>query len=251
MVMSMRRSIRWGTGAIIALFSGAIAYNLFFIQSAIKRNSDGRAVIVEPDRLGELAALAASEQAPSTRPAIRVSVRPKGISAQERNPARAAAILAVQRDLKALGFYDGALDGKLGPKTKAAIAAFQRKLGMKVTGVPDAATVERIRYELTLRRSIGDTASLGEVPSARPRHEAEPRDAMRAPNLASLAAAASMDRAAVMRLQRKLKVLGYDPGPIDGELGPATQRAIRHFQKDTGLDPTGLPDATVMMALGL
>ncbi len=251
MVMSMRRSIRWGTGAIIVLFSGAIAYNLFFIQSAIKRTSDGRAVIVEPDRLGELAAIAASEDLPVQRPMIRVSVRPKGLSAQERNPARAAAILAVQRDLKALGFYDGALDGKLGPKTKAAIAAFQRRLGMKVTGAPDAATVERIRYELTLRRSIGDTASLGPAPGSAPAQKSVIRDAGPAPDLASLAAAASMDRAAVMRLQRKLKALGYDPGPIDGELGPATQRAIRRFQKDTGLDPTGLPDATVMMALGL
>lgn len=250
----MRRSIRWGTGAIIALFSGAIAYNLFFIQTAIKRTSDGQAIVVEPDRLGELVALTTSPatEKRSSRGLVQVSVRPKGLSGHERNPAKAAAILAVQRDLKALGFYRGPLDGVAGPATRKAILAFQRKLGLKATGTPDPVTVERIRYELTLRRSIGSTASIEPADAASTRsRQAEASAREETPDLATLAASAAMPPEQVRRLQRKLKALGYDPGPVDGRLGPATRRAIRRFQKDSGLEVTGLPDTVVMMALGL
>ena len=38
----------------------------------------------------------------------------------------------------------------------------------------------------------------------------------------------------VMLLQQRLKALGYDPGPIDGIAGEATQRAIAAFFEDSG-----------------
>jgi hypothetical protein len=40
----------------------------------------------------------------------------------------------VQFALKGLGFYDGAIDGKLGPASKQAIAAFQRSIGTPASG---------------------------------------------------------------------------------------------------------------------
>lgn len=43
---------------------------------------------------------------------------------------------AVQTQLSRLGFYDGAADGRRGPKTDAAIAAYQRRIGLPVTGAP-------------------------------------------------------------------------------------------------------------------
>ncbi|MBB4007277.1 peptidoglycan-binding domain-containing protein [Allorhizobium taibaishanense] len=43
---------------------------------------------------------------------------------------------AVQSQLSRLGFYDGAADGRRGPKTDAAIAAYQRRIGLPVTGAP-------------------------------------------------------------------------------------------------------------------
>ncbi len=47
----------------------------------------------------------------------------------------------------------------------------------------------------------------------------------------------------VTRLQQRLKDLGYDPGPIDGQFGPATQMAVWAYQKLvlglTGTDITG------------
>jgi murein L,D-transpeptidase YcbB/YkuD len=37
-----------------------------------------------------------------------------------------------------------AVDGRLGPKTRAAIAAFQTRNGLKATGIPDRATLARM-----------------------------------------------------------------------------------------------------------
>jgi len=51
----------------------------------------------------------------------------------------------------------------------------------------------------------------------------------------------------VYRGQIALKELGYNPGPIDGVLGPATRDAIRQFQRDHGLAVTGqFNEATVI-----
>ncbi len=40
----------------------------------------------------------------------------------------------IQRALKAAGFYAGAIDGKIGPRTKKAIGEFQKAKGLKVDG---------------------------------------------------------------------------------------------------------------------
>jgi len=40
--------------------------------------------------------------------------------------------------------------------------------------------------------------------------------------------------------QRTLLILGYNPGPIDGLLGPKTKKAIREFQRDNNLIPDGI-----------
>lgn len=41
------------------------------------------------------------------------------------------------------------------------------------------------------------------------------------------------------RVQRRLTDLGYQPGPIDGLMGPRTRGAIRRFQADAGLPTDG------------
>lgn len=53
----------------------------------------------------------------------------------------------------------------------------------------------------------------------------------------------------IARVQRKLKRLGYDPGPIDGQLGPATRAALRKFQRANNMPPTGKIEPGVMALL--
>ena len=43
-------------------------------------------------------------------------------------------------------------------------------------------------------------------------------------------------------IQSRLSNLGYNPGPVDEDLGPRTREAMRNFQEQYGLDVTGEPD---------
>lgn len=53
----------------------------------------------------------------------------------------------------------------------------------------------------------------------------------------------------IARVQRKLKRLGYDPGPIDGQLGPTTRAALRRFQRANNMAPTGEIEPGVLALL--
>lgn len=50
-------------------------------------------------------------------------------------------------------------------------------------------------------------------------------------------------------LQRALSGAGYDPGPMDGVMGPSTRRALAEFQQDMGLRVTGEPSPQVVRIL--
>ncbi|MDH3358974.1 MAG: peptidoglycan-binding protein [Desulfobacteraceae bacterium] len=43
----------------------------------------------------------------------------------------------------------------------------------------------------------------------------------------------------IRMVQLTLKDSGFDPGPIDGALGPKTREAIKRFQIKNELEPTG------------
>lgn len=50
----------------------------------------------------------------------------------------------------------------------------------------------------------------------------------------------------VRRAQSLLTSLGYDPGPVDGQPGPATREAIVAFQESEGLSPNGRIDSALI-----
>ena len=53
----------------------------------------------------------------------------------------------------------------------------------------------------------------------------------------------------VKELQRLLQQAGFDPGPLDGALGPRTQRALMAFQRAQGLQPNGIAGEETWRAL--
>jgi len=55
----------------------------------------------------------------------------------------------------------------------------------------------------------------------------------------------------VRQIQQALKDKGFDVGPIDGQLGPQTEQALRSFQQAQGLQATGQIDQKTMAALGV
>ena len=58
-------------------------------------------------------------------------------------------------------------------------------------------------------------------------------------------------RPALVRAQARLARLGYYPGPVDGDFGPMTSRALRSYQIDYGLPVTGRLDSQTRASLGV
>ena len=53
----------------------------------------------------------------------------------------------------------------------------------------------------------------------------------------------------VLQVQRRLERLGFEPGPLDGEYGPATERAVRSFQASAGIAADGVVGPQTRAAL--
>lgn len=66
---------------------------------------------------------------------------------------------------------------------------------------------------------------------------------------AIVSAISSYDARLVRKVQSALLRLGYAPGPADGMMGPKTERAIREFQQDNGLQETGVPTWALLSRL--
>lgn len=60
-----------------------------------------------------------------------------------------------------------------------------------------------------------------------------------------------LSRETVRNVQQALKDKGYDPGPVDGIMGPNTRAAIKQFQSDNNLPATGEPDDQTLARLGV
>ena len=56
---------------------------------------------------------------------------------------------------------------------------------------------------------------------------------------------------AVVKLQARLKKVGFNPGRVDGDFGPATKAALIGFQKRSGLLADGIAGPRTLGALGL
>lgn len=64
-----------------------------------------------------------------------------------RNGSKGSAVLNVQKELKAAGLNPGPLDGDFGPKTRAAVMAYQRKHHLEVDGVVGAKTWKALTHD--------------------------------------------------------------------------------------------------------
>jgi peptidoglycan hydrolase-like protein with peptidoglycan-binding domain len=51
-----------------------------------------------------------------------------------------------------------------------------------------------------------------------------------------------MQQGDVRQVQERLKEAGFNPGPVDGQLGPQTREALKEYQKAHGLPRTGQLD---------
>lgn len=78
------------------------------------------------------------------------------------------------------------------------------------------------------------------APQAEPAAQANPKPAQPAPPPAPMT---------LREAQQRLAALGYRPGAADGKTGPRTREALKSFQQDQGLPPSGVLDAETMQRL--
>lgn len=118
-----------------------------------------------------------------------------------------AAMVLAQTYLTTLGYEVGGIDGIAGTRTRVATMAYQGNQGATPTGI----------------LTYGDLSQLGEL-IAFAHDSGEP----------SLALAG---KTPVVLVQAHLVYFGYQPGPLDGHIGPATLEALSAYQIDRGLAP--------------
>jgi peptidoglycan hydrolase-like protein with peptidoglycan-binding domain len=128
-------------------------------------------------------------------------------------PARATPDLRlVQSLLEYLDWSPGRVDGRPGPRTRSAIAGFQRSRGAAATGEADVGLLTALAAEAKQRFGRNRIADARVV-------------------------------------QRLLAIRGFDPGKIDGRVGPGTRAAISAFVLAQRGSPTKAVDAGLLGAL--
>ena len=123
--------------------------------------------------------------------------------------------LSLQRSLSEAGYYQGQPDGVYGPETVAAVEALQQAHGLPVTGTVDKATAAALDADLQTKGG----------------------------------AAAQEAVASTAALQQTLHLAGFWDGPIDGTWTPELTDALKSFQAELGVKPTGTVDAATVAAL--
>lgn len=131
-------------------------------------------------------------------------------------------VRGIQSGLGQKGYEPGTPDGVVGLVTRAAIMAYEHDSGLPLTGEPS---------EPLLRHINGIPSSLGTTAN---RHRPA-----RAPSAEHV----------IRSVQQSLSQLGYFAAKIDGRGNEETTRAIREYEMDSGLVPTGRVSAPLLVKL--
>lgn len=162
-----------------------------------------------------------------------------------------AMVAKVQATLKGLELYAGEVDGLAGPQTSAAVATYQKIVGLQPSGEVNDALLTQLGILQPPANEVDlqQVAALPEIAPAAP--APAPRSA--APDRVNTVAVPAPDPR-VVRIQAGLRAFGNDGIELDGVVGTRTRKGIEEFQSLFGLPITGEPDNAVyakMREIGL
>jgi TPR repeat protein len=179
-------------------------------------------------------ALTPPRPAPRTLPLPPMPAPAPSAAAEEAQPepvwpkATVDQVKAVQQALIDLHRLRGKADGAAGPATRTAIRGFE-----KSAGLPETGQVSRELYVALLKAKAQRDVSATPAPAQDPEAAAWP--------------AKSADQIrAIQQLLVELKLLNAEP---TGTVGPLTRRAIRDYQRKSGLKETGAPSQALFESL--
>jgi peptidoglycan hydrolase-like protein with peptidoglycan-binding domain len=116
------------------------------------------------------------------------------------------AVRDLQEALKALGFNPGPIDGVFATTTEAAVKAFQQARGLAVDGIVGKVTWINID-EADQSEPVLKVGSSG-LP--------------------------------VRRAQKRMSLVGFDVGGVDGRYGARTAAAVKKLQQQSGINVDGV-----------
>lgn len=162
----------------------------------------------------------------------------------------------LQWQLAVHGYDPGASDGRLGPRTVAAIRDYQADAGLPVDGRPSAQLLEHLQYAQppvrNTRVAQGNGYPDDQPPAYQPPAYDQPpssyqqqgydqqQDYGPAPSYdGPVGVAPGLMAVYTVAAQEELARRGYYRGPIDGIAGRGTRAAILKYQRANGLEPTG------------
>jgi peptidoglycan hydrolase-like protein with peptidoglycan-binding domain len=193
----------------------------------------------------------------------------------------------VQQALKEGGFYYGEVDGEEGSETNAAVRRYQIRNGLEVTGKLNAETLATLHIGRPAPEApaITSQAPIRSAPESEPKAPPPARNLTESdrnflqrqpapaapepidtpppppqvapPNVPLFAhtpyeqAPLTVQRDALRRAQDRLAADGFYRGPIDGNAGPETVRALLRYQRDADLPETGRLDMATLADMNL
>ncbi|MCA1995554.1 MAG: peptidoglycan-binding protein [Coleofasciculus sp. S288] len=149
---------------------------------------------------------------------------PPPTATQLRRGSRGVAVTQLQNRLKALGFFNGPVTGFYGQLTETAVKNFQRSRKLSVNGIAGPTTLAALQ---------NTSPSGSQSPTVAQLQPVQP----------------GSTGPAVIRLQTRLRDLGYYRGEITGSYGTLTEVAVSDFQRARGLTINGIAGSTTVAAL--
>ena len=137
--------------------------------------------------------------------------------------AKGAKVTALQTALKNLGYYTKKIDGSYGKGTISAVQAFQRAMGLPVTGTADSETQQLIFSD----KAQGQATATITATKLKLNDKGDQ----------------------VSRLQTVLKYLGFYSGEITGAYDASTKAAVSAFQKSKHLTVDGIAGKNTIATL--
>ena len=162
-------------------------------------------------------------------------------------------IKKAQQALKDKGMYTGAVDGKMNAQFEKAVRDYQEANKLQATGKLDHATM--MKLGVTAEHREGKSAGMKEEkkegtttkPSTGEKSGTGTETKKKGGKQSSRLYSSEQVKEAQMALQEK----GFNPGPVDGIMGPKTHKALTSFQRQQNLFASGKLDERTARELGV